>query len=146
MIFFFKNFKILVFPNFWPLELVSQHFWPQNRIQHPKIPLWTRSEVCRRKFNNRGGLLTARKGYKNIKNIGQIYEKYKQCSCIACILAIFVLYWFPVGFLYFSYIPRIPWAPVCSWKVHSNTLTFVKNSTWNDCIITAQTADTRSRD
>ena len=38
---------MVVFPNFWPLEVISQHFGRQNRIQHPKIPLWTRSEVCR---------------------------------------------------------------------------------------------------
>ena len=43
-------FKMLVFLVFSPLELISQHFGPQIRIQHPKIPQGTTSEVCTGEF------------------------------------------------------------------------------------------------
>ena len=54
----FENFEILVCPIFSGLEVISQHFGPQIRIQHPKIPLWTSSEVSTNEFY-----------VKNVKNI-----------------------------------------------------------------------------
>ena len=43
------------------LEVVSRHFWPQNRIPHPKIPLWTSSEVCRSVFLRQNVILISLK-------------------------------------------------------------------------------------